>query len=392
MPSMFIGGAERSLLGLLESFDYEKYQVDLMLYRHKGEFLDYIPKEVNILEEIEEYTTFDRPIKDILLSRQYKLGIARIIAKLKLRIYCLLSREEGSVWKSLQYTYNTLTPLLPEIQGNYDLAINFLGLGDIIADKVNANKKITWIHTDYSILNPHKKMDLKLFNKIDYIATVSEECEKQLLKIYPEVKNKSIVIENILSKKFIDNQCLLDDNTEDMVKKDDEIIFLSVGRFSDAKNFDNIPQICKSLREKGLNIKWYIIGYGSEENLIRQKIDEYYMNDYVIILGKKVNPYPYIKKCDFYLQLSRYEGKAVTVREAQILGKICIITNFETAKSQIIHEYDGIIVPMENNKCVDAIGSILEDEKMQEAINKNLKNESFENVTEIRNIYEIINE
>lgn len=389
---MFIGGAERSLLGLLGSFDYEKYQVDLMLYRHEGEFLDYIPKEVNILEELEEYTTFDRPIKDLLFSKLYKFGIARIIAKLRLKLYCFWSKEEGSVWKSLQYIYNTLTPLLPKIQGQYDLAINFLGLGDIIADKVNANKKITWIHTDYSILNPHKKMDLKLFNKIDYIATVSEECERQLLKIYPQLKNKSIVIENILSKKFIQDQSLLDDETEDMIKINNEIIFLSVGRFSEAKNFDNVPQICKYLIDEGFNIKWYVIGYGGDENLIRQKVDEYHMNDYVIILGKKVNPYPYIKKCDFYLQPSRYEGKAVTVREAQILGKICIITNFETAKSQIVDEYDGIIVPMDNKECAYAISTILRDKEIQKSIKHNLSNESFENIREIEKIYEMINE
>ena len=37
MPSMFIGGAERSLLGLLEAIDYSRYDVSLFLYRHEGE-------------------------------------------------------------------------------------------------------------------------------------------------------------------------------------------------------------------------------------------------------------------------------------------------------------------------------------------------------------------
>ena len=69
MPSMFIGGAERSLLGLLDSFDYDRYDVDLFLFRHEGEFLKYIPESVNILPEMWQYATFDVPIKDLLFSK-----------------------------------------------------------------------------------------------------------------------------------------------------------------------------------------------------------------------------------------------------------------------------------------------------------------------------------
>ena len=71
MPSMFIGGAERSLLGLLEAFDYDQYQVDLFLYRHEGELLQYIPEEVNVLPENDYYKVFDVPIKSLLFSEKF---------------------------------------------------------------------------------------------------------------------------------------------------------------------------------------------------------------------------------------------------------------------------------------------------------------------------------
>ena len=77
------------------------------------------------------------------------------------------------------------------------------------------------------------------------------------------------------------------------------------------KNFDNVPDICRRLMENGLDVKWYLIGYGGEEPLIRQKIAEAGMQERVIILGKKDNPYPYMRACDLYVQPSRYEGKAV---------------------------------------------------------------------------------
>lgn len=53
--AMEIGGAERALLGLMTSFDYSKYDVDLFLLRHSGELLPLIPKQVNLLPEIPEY-------------------------------------------------------------------------------------------------------------------------------------------------------------------------------------------------------------------------------------------------------------------------------------------------------------------------------------------------
>ena len=89
MPSMFIGGAERSLIGILNTIDYEKYEVSLFLYRHEGEFLRLIPPQVKILPLMEEYETFDVPIKKLLFSKKWKYGMARILAKIYMKIHCL---------------------------------------------------------------------------------------------------------------------------------------------------------------------------------------------------------------------------------------------------------------------------------------------------------------
>ena len=61
-----IGGAERSLIGLLNAIDYTQYEVDLFVYRHTGEFMSFIPKEVRLLPEIKKFTTLSRPIKEIV--------------------------------------------------------------------------------------------------------------------------------------------------------------------------------------------------------------------------------------------------------------------------------------------------------------------------------------
>ena len=70
MHCMELGGAERSLLGLLYSIDYKKYQVDLLLYRHTGELLKYVPKEVNILEQDNKMSMLGIPMVDVIKKGQ----------------------------------------------------------------------------------------------------------------------------------------------------------------------------------------------------------------------------------------------------------------------------------------------------------------------------------
>lgn len=95
MPSMFIGGAERSLLGLLEALDYSKVDVSLFLYRHEGEFLKYIPKEVDILPEIDEYKTFDVSVKSLLFSNKCIFGIKRILSKIAIKWNCCRKKTQA---------------------------------------------------------------------------------------------------------------------------------------------------------------------------------------------------------------------------------------------------------------------------------------------------------
>lgn len=389
MPSMFIGGAERSLIGLLDSIDYTKYNIDLFLNRHEGEFLNLIPDKVNLLPQIDAYTNFDRPIKDVLFSKNFKYGIARLKAKSDMRKNIKLGNEHN-VWSSLQFISNRLTPLLPNIDKEYDLAINFLGISDVLGQKVKAKKKLAWIHTDYTKLVPNKKLDMDTYSKVDYVVTVSKDCENQLLSVYPMLEDKSLVVENILSEKFIKEQAnekIIDDKFD---INNDQIKLVSIGRFTDAKNFDNVPQICKYILEKGINVKWYIIGFGGDETLIKQKIKEFDMEQHVVILGKKENPYPYIKACDIYVQPSRYEGKAVAVREAQILNKSVVITNFETSKSQLKDGFDGVIVPMDNEGCAEGICNLIKDKKLQHKLIENTKITDYTNKQELEKIYALL--
>ena len=86
------------------------------------------------------------------------------------------------------------------------------------------------------------------------------------------------------------------------------------------------------------------------ENIIKTETE-----DKVIILGKQENPYPYIANCDIYVQPSRYEGKSVTVREAQILCKPVVVTNFSTVNDQFKNGYNASICEMNGEAIANSI-------------------------------------
>ena len=388
MPSMFIGGAERSLLGLLDAFDYNLFDVSLFLFRQEGDFLPYINKNVTILPAMSEYQTLDVPIKKLLFSSQIKYGLLRLIAKIKRKNHIKRHPDENGIWMHMQINSQVLQKHFPVIPGEYDLGIMFLGVADTLVNKVNAKVKIAWNHTDYTTLHPDKDYDRKIFQKLDYIASVSEESRNQFLSVYPELKNKAIVIENILSPELIHKQA--EEEPVGMKRSEGETILLSVGRYSYAKNFDNVPDICRRIVENGVPVKWYIIGYGGDEAIIQQRIEENNMQDHVILLGKKTNPYPYISNCDIYVQPSRFEGKCVAVREAQILHKPVVITDYASSNSQLEDGVDGVIVSMDNERCAEAISSFVKNTQMQKLLIDGTYKKDYSNKLEAQKIYDRI--
>ena len=144
------------------------------------------------------------------------------------------------------------------------------------------------------------------------------------------------------------------------------------------------------LVENGLDVKWYLIGYGGDEPLIRQMILKAGVQERVIILGKKDNPYPYMRECDLYVQPSRYEGKAVTVREAQMLGKPVVITNYATSASQLEDGVDGVIAPMDNAGCAAGIAALLRDPARMRQLSENCAKRDYTNSAEIEKIYALM--
>lgn len=386
-----IGGAETSLIGLLNAMDRSRYDVDLFVYSHHGELMKLIPDGINLLPEIKRYSMLERPMSEALRAGCVGIVCGRMLAKLRHCSYRFSHRDiQGDDTSILQYVSNCTTPLLPKISDReYDLAISFVTPHTIVRDKVKARKKIAWIHTDYSTVHVNAGLELPVWSAYDYIASISPDVTRSFVECFPSLAPKIVEIENILSPAYVRQRA----DAFDAVKEFETFegaILLSVGRFCHAKNYDNVPAICKDIVAAGIDLRWYIIGYGGDEPLIRSKIAEAGMEEHVIILGKRENPYPYIKACDIYVQPSRYEGKSVTVREAQILCKPVAITAYPTAPSQIKDGVDGVIVPMDNRGCAAGIKNLIEDSALRNRIVEYLQAHDYGNGREVEKLYRLI--
>lgn len=398
MHYMEIGGAERALLGLLNAIDTDRVDVDLFINQHTGEFMKLIPEKINLLPEISTYSVIEKTLVTAIKKGHIGIAVARLIAKFIHRFHSILlplkspsslkQRMNCDDYSIFSIVAKCTTPLLPSLKkyGEYDLAISFLTPHNIVKDKVKAKKKIAWIHTDYATVSIDAKREFPIWESFNHIISISPDVTESFLQIFPSLEKKIIAIENILSPTFIKQQASLfspKEYTTDCLK------ILSIGRFCYQKNFESIPFIAKILKDRSLKFKWYIIGYGDSSEII-ENICGSQTEDNVIILGKKENPYPYIANCDIYVQPSRYEGKSVTVREAQILCKPVVITNYPTAGSQVVNGVDGMICDMNNQSVAGAIYRFAMDKNNQEKICSYLSTHDYGNENEIDKIYALL--
>ena len=386
--AMELGGVERSLLGLLDSIDYDRYDVDLFLMRHSGELMPYLNPKAKLLPEIPQYASLAVPMASLIKSSQFGMLCGRLQGKLAAQRFDKQHLNDKPSVAALTYSHKYTLRSMPLISDKtYDLAISFLTPHYFARERVKAKKYAAWIHTDYTALSFDRMAELAMWGKYDAICGVSKQASKSFQTAFSELAGKVQTIENILPKELIYKQA---QEPQTDMPADRSIVLLSVGRFCDAKNFDNVPDICRRLVEDGPDVKWYLIGYGGDETQIRQKIAEAGMQDRVIILGKKDTPYPYMRACDLYVQPSRYEGKAVTVREAQMLGKPVVITDYATSGSQLEDGVDGVIVPMDNAGCAAGIAAVLRDPARMQQLSENCKKRDYTNSAEVEKIYALM--
>src|SRR5690625_2008996 len=241
---MEVGGVERSLVSMLNNFDYHRHRLDLMLYSHTGDFMNLLHHEANLLTESAAYKPFRMPIKQVLTSKYVPIGFARLLAKYKANRG--LSSEVG--YRQMQWMWSYALPFLPKLKKKYDVAISYLWPHYFVAEKVAATTKIAWIHTDFSTVDIDTEKDLSIWNRYDYVVAVSDECRSAFIKKFPLLRDKTIVIENITSPDIVCSLAL--EKMDHTMFHDKRFKLITVARLSHAKGIDRAIKSLALLRDR----------------------------------------------------------------------------------------------------------------------------------------------
>lgn len=331
------GGAEKVLIDLLDNIDYTRYEVDLLLIRKEGVYIDSVNANVKI-----------KSIVDPSRNNIYSYA------------------------KSLLYSYLPKLLVGSIIGKKYDIEIAFLeGETSQIAtySRNKKSKKIAWIHID---LEKHITIDSitqeNVYNFMDEIVCVSNQCRDSFNTIYPQYKDKTKVIYNL-----IDNNAIIEKSEEDNKMKKKYI--LAIGRLVNQKKFDTLIKSYKLLVDEGFSEELVILGEGELRDSLQKLIDELGLEERVHLNGFKSNPYKYIKRCSVFVVSSEYEGFSLVVAEAMILGKAIVTTDCVGPSELCDYGNYGIVVTKKDEYSIkDAIKEVLSNQSLR----KYYENKSLE--------------
>ena len=381
MESMELGGAERSLITLLSRFDYDKYDVDLFLFHHSGELLDKIPSKVNLLPAPKKYNIFLQNRKlswmNLLLKGYIKHSVSMCFYLAGV-LYSRIKKEPLYIgWKYVK-------ELFDNIEKEYDVSISYLERKTMYfnVDRVNAKRKIGFIHNNYEKYPYDKQLDNFYFQFFDYIPTVSCHCKNVLMGLFPEYKQKFVVIPNMVSKEEI--VALSKEKITENINFGTSKKIVSVGRLVKQKGFDLAIAICKKLIDNGYDVKWYVIGEGEERKILETLIKENQLENYFFLVGADKNPYKWMRIADVYVQPSRFEGFGITVAEAIALKKPIVASNIPEFR-----------VLLNNKKCYLASNIDQFVEKIETMLCSNNvvhEEEETESLYPLKCLYELIEE
>ncbi|MGO5328951.1 glycosyltransferase [Holdemanella porci] len=378
MMSLQSGGAEKSLVNLLNEMNPQKYEIDLLLFRKTGTFLSQVPSYVHICNIPAEINKLYGN-----MSQAGNLLGTKIIGTLAAKVHeSTPGARAGYRW---EHYYTKKIPMLTK---QYDVAFAYI-TGETMfytVEKVQANRKICFVHNDYKTANHPKKYDYRYFEKLDGIASISKLCCDVLEEEFPEFSDKIWCIENITSSAVIKKRAV------EFVPK--EITgtnnILSVGRLMSQKGFDLAISAASILKKRNMDFHWYIVGDGELRKDLENQIENEGLQSEFTILGIKENPYPYIKACTIFAQTSRYEGKSVVLDEAKILAKPIVVTNYATVNDQIIDRREGIVVDMTPEGIANGIAELLGNKQLRKSLENYLSLHEYGNQREIEKYYKYI--
>ena len=274
---------------------------------------------------------------------------------------------------------------------SYDVVVAYSeGTVTRFVSKIECKKRIAWVHIDYKrnlryIKNADETEFYKQYNQIVIPSRFSRESFKE---VFPFLSERAVAIPNLLDEESIRKMAVYgNDLDERFVTKG--FIILSVGRICYEKQFFKIPEIASQLKKYGHSFRWYIIGGGAEEevNFMKENVRKEAVEDVVILLGAKNNPYPYIKQSNVVVCTSLSETFSYVIGEAKVLGVPVVANNFGSVR-EVLNDEQGVICSIDNMAPV--INKLITDVSAYTRLKDNLKNYSYDNKSALSKIYDLL--
>ena len=377
---MIAGGIEKALISMLEIFPKDKFEITLFVMARGGEFESYIPNNIKVKCLYGE----EKSVKDKIVN---SLKNGDLIRAIKIPLNIVLSMKTKETYKQEEY----LAKILPKQEQEFDLAIAYHTPASFpviyVSQHLNAKKKIAWIHSDVEVYKNELEKYIKYYNGFEKIYCVSKDGKNKFDKQYPQLKYKTDIFYNIINEEQIKKLSEYENGFKDNFTG---IRILTVGRLTKQKGCDIIPKIVTSIINKGFNIKWYIVGDGEEREYLNKKIKEMNLEDRLVLLGTKINPYPYFKNCDIYVQPSRHEGYCITLAEAKRFNKPIVTTDFIGALEQIVNNETGLISKFNKKEIEEKIIRVIQDEELRDKLIYNLKEIDYGDNNDLEKLYSLV--
>lgn len=334
ITSLTLGGAERVLVDLANKL-CKKYEITIFTIYANGELEKQLSKKIKL---------------KTLYNMQYNelTPIQKIIIPLKV----LLNTK--SIYKKY-------------ICGNYDVEIAFLEgpITRLFSVKNKDARKIAWIHNDISLVFGNgfksklkKYLDKKIYSKYEALVFVSKDNMDKFINLYKDSTKKDVIYNYIDKEKVIEKSNDICDIDFDK----NTINFVTVARLVPQKAIDRLINVHAKLINENINHNFYVIGDGPEKEKLIKMINDNKVENTFHLLGKKENPYPYIKNADYFCLLSNFEGYGMVLEEAKILEKPIIITN--TAAREALANYkNGIIIENSEDEIYKNLKEVIQSGK-----------------------------
>lgn len=238
---------------------------------------------------------------------------------------------------------------------------------------IQATKRFGWVHTDYNHLHwsaacfSAEESELQCMKRFDRIICVSNAVADSVRVTIGDPGNLTVIYNAIDIHTILYKATMVPSQKKSIGKP----LFVTVGRLGKEKNHEMLISICERLLAEH-DFEMWIIGEGPLQKKLEQLIPPT-MTDKIRLLGKKENPYPYMKQADWFVCSSLTESFCLAIQEALILG----VPVISTACPGIVETLDqrfGIISENSEEALEKALKSVLTNPALRNSYVENIRN------------------